>query len=139
MRIQFLFACLALSLLGSSQPVRDSLQRPDNLAAKIRTQKTIYHATSITGAVLMTVGGIMFLYEMGKNTAEFNEGRANTGEVLFYSGAGLTLASIPFRIAYRRNKNLAGSFSPRIHPANVSVSDGSRMRDRVAITMYLRL
>lgn len=78
----------------------------ESFSAKKSPQKTIYLATAIPGVVLLSVGFVMFLSDYGEGLpggSGADEKKMKTGETLMYVGGGLTLISIPFYIASRRN------------------------------------
>jgi hypothetical protein len=120
MKIIFSFLLIATlhAAYGQSTENKTMPGREDYLR-KSKTQKTWAWITGGTGALVFTVGLIMYMseFEDGLSGAPgYNEKSAKTGETLMYVGGGLVLVSIPFSIAYKKNAKLAVSLSIRNRP-----------------------
>ncbi|MEO5946787.1 MAG: hypothetical protein ABIP79_08225, partial [Chitinophagaceae bacterium] len=77
---------------------------------KSKRQNTIALVTGISGTLLCTIGGIMYLSEFEDGLSGgtgYNETNAKNGNALMIAGGGLLLISFPFRVAARKNKRLA--------------------------------
>jgi hypothetical protein len=116
--MKLLLFCLLLPSLVLAQHINtasgDTLIK-EELLQKMKRQKTIALATGITGVVLALTGSIMFLSQFGEGltagSTSYNENTSKTGETLAYIGGGLMVVSVPFSLAYRRNKKVLASLS----------------------------
>lgn len=101
---------LALTFPSYGQPLgKDTKAELDQYYNRIRTYKRIGTATLITGGAVATVGGILWLSEFGDGLpggTGYNEGVSNTGEVLFYTGLGVAVASAVFLESYRKKNRI---------------------------------
>jgi hypothetical protein len=115
MKILFSFLLLATLHVAYGQSTENkTIPGTEDYLRKSKRQKTLAWITAGTGLGVFTTGLIMYLSEYGNGLpggTGYNEKTSKTGETLMYVGGGLVLVSVPFRIAYKRNKKLATSLS----------------------------
>lgn len=91
---------LTLSCLSYGQPIeKDAAPTIGQEFRKAGTQKRIGIATLAAGSTLALVGGILLYSEYGDGLmggTGYNDGVGKTGEVLFFGGLGLVVASALF-------------------------------------------
>lgn len=118
MRIALLVLLLAVYGLCNGQPVKEvnTLTKEEYLQ-KSKNQKVAYLVTGSAGLLLMIVGGVVSLSEIGEgitlmgSPSGYNKKKISTGEALFYTGLGLGAISIPINIASHKNKKRAAALS----------------------------
>ena len=120
MKIILLFLLLIIfsCSYGQTKLAQNSLTKEDYLHMSKR-QSTFYWITGGAAALFFTIGAIMYFSEYGNGLpggTGYNEKVSKTGEALMYAGGGLTLVSISFRIASKRNKKIAASLSLKANP-----------------------
>jgi hypothetical protein len=115
MKIFLSFLLLATLHLayGQSTGNRTALGKEDYLK-KSKVQKKLASITGGTGLGIFTIGLVIYFSQYGNGLSGgtgYNEKTSKTGETLMYVGGGLVLVSVPFKMAYKRNKKLAASLS----------------------------
>lgn len=104
---------LALSCFTYGQPVeKAALPTVGQEFRKAGTQKQVGIATLAAGSTLALVGGALYLSEFGDGltgSTGYNAGVANTGEVLFYTGIGLAVASAVIFGTDRQHRRIKNS------------------------------
>ena len=109
--IPLIMLLLIISNLSFSQKLHSAEpQTREDYLLKSQKQKRISLAVGIPGAVILSVGSILYLSEFDNGLpggTNYNANKSNTGEALMYIGGGIILAAIPFQIASRINRKKA--------------------------------
>lgn len=70
------------------------------------------YAISIPGSVIFMIGSLMYMSEFGdgllpSGDSGYDEKKVKTGEAFMIAGGVLLVASVPFNLAFRKNKKKA--------------------------------
>lgn len=144
MKKMFFLLLMVLPGLCSAQTVKETNgYAKEDYLQKSKNQNVLGIVTASGGGLLMLIGGIMSLSELGNgldfDSSNDNPQKMKTANTLIYTGGGIVLTSIPLFLSSMKNKKRAASLSINTNTQPLLHQKGTIVRRVPALTLTVSL